>query len=389
MEVCNSSWHPGLSLYPCLMESCLQSADGPKLTVTDQAEGVVLITFVLTSLFNCFYGETGYAANLELQCGDSTDGADSIDLYFNVTGVSAGDFHTEEIPIFENDTGPKSFVFNIAPNDTYRFCLQVIEPRCLDGIGYHPLALKPVCVDHSPNMESPNTTSWSGQLAQMAHSLNPFQASNNNSSTSESSNMFSYLNPFQASNTSFSASSSPPGGSWTNVFYYLNPFRTIDNSARLQHELHLLRKKLERLEWMMEVTSSHCGYQKEHSLANSLIVYSSLLVDVGLGSLREGVWRSGVSGLYSINYSMYNSLDPGEWNHIFLYRNGLKMVESEHESGHSRDGRGYVYDMGGRTMVLKLSQGDTLELQSLTHTGRSFDITFCVTLLRADVSSTS
>lgn len=84
------------------------------------------------------------------------------------------------------------------------------------------------------------------------------------------------------------------------------------------------------------------------------------------------------------SYSMYNSLDPGEWNHIFLYRNGYKMVESEHESGHSRDGRGYVYDMGGRTMVLKLSQGDTLELRSLTHTGRSFDITFCVTLLRAD-----
>ena len=140
----------------------------------------------------------------------------------------------------------------------------MIEPRCLDGIGYHPLALKPVCVDHSPNMESSNTTSWSGQLAQMAHSLNPFQASNNNSSTSESSNMFSYLNPFQASNTSFSASSSPPGDSWTNVFSYLNPFqtsldpfRTMDNSARLQHELHLLRKKLERL----EVTSSHCGYQ--------------------------------------------------------------------------------------------------------------------------------
>lgn len=384
-----------------MMESCLQSADSLQLTVTDQAQGAVLVTFVITSLFNCFYGETGYAKYL--RCGDS------IDLYFNVTGVSSGVFHTEEIPVFQDEPGQKSFVFSntiLSPNDTYRFCLQVIEPRCVDGLHYHPPALKPVCVDLSAS-----TPSWSGQLAHMADRLNPFQNSHNNSSTLESSNMFSYmnpfqasntsnppprgswtnvfsnLNPFQASNTSLFASSNPPRGSWTNVFSNLNPFQTSDNSLQLQLELHMLGRKLERLQSRlegMEVTSSHCGYQKEHSRANSLIVYSSLLVDVGVGSLSKGVWRSGVAGLYSINYSMYNSLDPGEWNHIFLFRNGLKMVESEHESGHSRDGRGYVYDMGGRTMVLKLSQGDTLELRSLTHTGRSFDITFCVTLLRAD-----
>ena len=63
---------------------------------------------------------------------------------------------------------------------------------------------------------------------------------------------------------------------------------------------------------------------------------------------------------------------------IYLRKNGNVIVESHHYSR-------AAYEQGGRTLVLHLDRGDTLDLYCEDCSAGISGITFCVSLSQADV----
>ena len=150
--------------------------------------------------------------------------------------------------------------------------------------------------------------------------------------------------------------------------------------------------KTKALENQINLHSAHCGYQKgsfatktSFPRAGSTIPYSSLLVDTGVSHLdiATGVWTAGVSGIYSISWSLSSGLEGGEDTAIFLYRDGEVMAETEHYSASFTDSSVETWDQGGVNMVLALTSGQTLELRTGDPTDSVLKVTFCVTLVHA------
>merc|ERR1712004_534867 len=129
---------------------------------------------------------------------------------------------------------------------------------------------------------------------------------------------------------------------------------------------------------------AQCGYREIWTTARSTITYEKTLLNVGRGSmdLGSGVWTAEETGLYQVAWSMFNRVDSGEYNYIYLYKNGGRVDESEHLSSYVGS-EGRINDQGGRTMMLELQAGDTLELTDTLFYGVAINIHFCVSLLHA------
>merc|ERR1719347_2048976 len=131
----------------------------------------------------------------------------------------------------------------------------------------------------------------------------------------------------------------------------------------------------------------YCGYQDNTYSVGSTITYQSLVTSyhssgVGSGGLdtSTGVFTAPARGVYTVTWSLYASNNAGDssvW--IYLHLNKNSVGESRlysHYSGPS----GQVVDQGGRTMVLQLAVGDTLELYCKDCSANVYFITFCVSL---------
>merc|ERR1712098_173796 len=81
-------------------------------------------------------------------------------------------------------------------------------------------------------------------------------------------------------------------------------------------------------------------------------------------------------------YRLIMMLEHPAYTH--LQHNGENIDESRHVSYYNGPS-GDVWDQGGRTMVLHLDQGDTLQLYCDDCTAKIGDITFCVSLTTFDI----
>merc|ERR1711992_316115 len=135
-----------------------------------------------------------------------------------------------------------------------------------------------------------------------------------------------------------------------------------------------------------------CGAHYEGlSASYGTIPYTSLLYsstnqeDGGL-DIDTGVFTAPLGGSNSVSWDTTASLDHGEDVHIFLQKNGERIPESHHNSYYGGDD--HVNEQGGRTMVLYLGIGDTLQLfrsDVNQEGGYMFNTIFCVSLNTFDI----
>merc|ERR1712179_726961 len=124
------------------------------------------------------------------------------------------------------------------------------------------------------------------------------------------------------------------------------------------------------------------------SITNQTIPYISLLysstnTEGGGLDINTGVFTAPWGGSYTVYWNTRSYLDPGQYVIIWLQRNGVNIYESLHYS--SYHGTNWVHEQGGRSLVVYLGIGDTLQLYSDDGTGHIAFTTFCVSLSTFDI----
>merc|ERR1711970_1157642 len=115
------------------------------------------------------------------------------------------------------------------------------------------------------------------------------------------------------------------------------------------------------------------------------LLYSSTNVDGADLDTSTGFFTAGWGGSYTVTWSLYAGVDAGE-NAILVYlrRNAEIIEESRHYSMYVGD-NGYIEDQGGRTLVLRLDRGDTLDLFCQDCSSYVHYITFCISQSNFDI----
>jgi len=153
--------------------------------------------------------------------------------------------------------------------------------------------------------------------------------------------------------------------------------------VQLKGELHEQVDRIEQSVEKLSTKSAHCGYQNRWTSADSVITFNTVEVLGGVGSLvtGTGVYTAQAAGVYQVAWSVLNYLDSGKENWIYLHRNGRQKVdESEHFSSND-GGNKLIREQGGRTMLVNLQSGETLNLRTDKFDGDAWKISFCVNLV--------
>ena len=121
------------------------------------------------------------------------------------------------------------------------------------------------------------------------------------------------------------------------------------------------------------------------AISYNTLLYSSTNIAGPHGlDISTGVFTAGHPGSYTATWSLMALDNAGDYGvDIYLRKNGDKIVDSRHRSYNT--GTGQVSDQGGRTLVLHLDRGDTLDLYCQDCSSTIFYTTFCVSLSQADV----
>jgi len=163
---------------------------------------------------------------------------------------------------------------------------------------------------------------------------------------------------------------------------------TITDLATKDDHLMTKTKDLEReVAYLKDSPFLHvCGsyynglYIRLQTIPYSSLLYSATNTEGGGLDLETGIFTSPFPGSYSVTWSLLAAVGTGEFAvTIYLRRNGEIVEESRHLSSYT-GADGYVYDQGGRTLVLYLGLGDTLSLYCGDCSAGIFYTTFCVSL---------
>merc|ERR1711936_243581 len=94
----------------------------------------------------------------------------------------------------------------------------------------------------------------------------------------------------------------------------------------------------------------------------STLLYSSTNIPDAIMNLRQGRFTSGWGGTYTVTWSLVVDDTAGEQKvTIYLRKNGEDISDSSHQSQYTGPSGG-VLVQGGRTLLLRLERGDTVEL---------------------------
>merc|ERR1711892_805091 len=133
-----------------------------------------------------------------------------------------------------------------------------------------------------------------------------------------------------------------------------------------------------------------CAYQYTTSITSETIPYNRLLysstnTEGGGLDIARGVFTSPLAGSYTVTWSL-QATDHADDSQVIIYlrQNGQNIDESFHQSYYN-GGSGYIHDQGGRTLVLHLDMGDTLDLYCYDCSADIYHTTFCVSLSTADI----
>merc|ERR1719219_2646556 len=117
-----------------------------------------------------------------------------------------------------------------------------------------------------------------------------------------------------------------------------------------------------------------CGYKDRFSAANSVITYDKLLLSHHRGlqgdspdiDINTGKFVAGLSGTWRVDFSLRTYPEPREDIDIYLYKNGVKIIETQFYSYRHSDASGYDGNTGARSLLVKLNSGDQLSLRTTT-----------------------
>merc|ERR1711970_1136144 len=163
---------------------------------------------------------------------------------------------------------------------------------------------------------------------------------------------------------------------------FLKELKTKDDSIKkLMNEMSLLKDS---------PYTFFCAYRDGTDITTAAITYSKLLYsstnipDDATMDIETGMFTSGWGGTYTVTWSLFAEDGQGDQRvNIFLRQNGEIINESRHAS-HYFGPSGFITDQGGRTLVLRLERGDTLDLWCEDCSAGVYWVTFCVTLSSFD-----
>merc|ERR1712013_907133 len=133
-----------------------------------------------------------------------------------------------------------------------------------------------------------------------------------------------------------------------------------------------------------------CGYNyylsgtSTGTIPYTSLLYSSTNTEGGGLDISAGVFTAPHGGSYTVYWDTSAWLDSYEHVEIYLQKNGKNIAESEHYSEYSGPS-GHVRDEGGRTIIVYLGVGDTLQLYRDAGSGEIWRTTFCVSLTTFDI----
>ena len=180
--------------------------------------------------------------------------------------------------------------------------------------------------------------------------------------------------------------------------------------AATKNELAITKAKTDELEKEVAILRTSpflhvCGshYRDLHG-SSKIITYTTLLYSLtntegGGLDISTGVFTAPHGGSYTVYWDTSAYLVHGCSVYIHLQKNGETIQESQHTSVYYGPSE-YVYDqgkflaiyiitvyyvLGGRTMVVYLAIGDTLQLYRDGGTGDIVFTTFCVSLTTFDI----
>merc|ERR1712013_441513 len=108
---------------------------------------------------------------------------------------------------------------------------------------------------------------------------------------------------------------------------------------------------------------SYSGYLSGNhmTIPYTSLLYSSTNTEGGGLDISTGVFTAPHGGSYTVYWDTLAAVDGGEYVRIFLQKNGEYIEESKHLSSYTGPS-GKVQDQGGRTIMVYLGVGDTLQL---------------------------
>jgi len=135
-----------------------------------------------------------------------------------------------------------------------------------------------------------------------------------------------------------------------------------------------------------------CAWQRGTSSSPSILTFdkfihkSSNICNDSAMNLETGTFTSCKSGTYSISWHLH--ADHGHYDHkvlVYLRKNEEIIPESKIDSRFTSNVTGSVVDQGGRTLLLHLKDGETVDLVCEECLTGIWDITFCINLIHADL----
>merc|ERR1711892_854176 len=144
-------------------------------------------------------------------------------------------------------------------------------------------------------------------------------------------------------------------------------------------------QKFEREQPYFHVCGAHFGGREEivyEKIAYDSIEYSSTNVAGGGLDISTGVLTSGRAGTYTVTWSLIADAEDGAGNNlnIYLRKNRQNVCSSQLFTGYTNT------DVAGRTTVLHLDHGDTLDLFCEKCKAHFHRTTFCVSLSTPDTA---
>merc|ERR1712215_287638 len=167
----------------------------------------------------------------------------------------------------------------------------------------------------------------------------------------------------------------------------------IENKINsMNHSFGMEMKKFEReVSFLKEPPYSFfCGYRYVTSATSATITYNKLLYsstslpDSATLDINTGIFTSGWGGTYTVTWSGTAQDEAGDnFVRFYLRKNGEIISEAEHRSWYTGpSGRSDM--VGGRTLLVRLDRGDTLDLWCEDCSAEMVHTIFCVTMSSYD-----
>ena len=147
------------------------------------------------------------------------------------------------------------------------------------------------------------------------------------------------------------------------------------NSTEDENRTNLGRYKRDTEDSSMKYLSV-CGFQVSTTTRRAVIRYSKALQPLTQSpdsghSFRSGTFKAGFSGVYSVSWGLLpDHIGRGE-SKVLIYprKNRRRILDDDHG------------EQGGRTVLVRLDKGNTLDLYCSDCRAKVWDITFCVSLV--------